>query len=91
MKKTIAAIVADNPGRQIVFGLSEAGDADLARFNIVGQRCTGPGLGHRPALDERKTEAFLERCMQFRIDTGAESEPAMMLAVARVRIGFHQD
>ena len=49
------------------------------------------GLGHRPGLDQRKSEALLERFLMTRIDAGAEAEAHAVRRVGLLALELQQD
>src|SRR3546814_11460469 len=54
---------------------AEGARRDLPRLVIVGE--DPAGLGHAPDLDQRKTEALLERFMQLWLDRSEEHTPEL--------------
>src|ERR1700722_13474957 len=70
----IRPALGDDARFQLRAGPAEATRTDMARFLGRDNHRASAGLGHGPGLDQRKSEAFLERALQCGVDAGAEAE-----------------
>ena len=60
---------------------ANAARADMTRLAARRNQRARPGFGHRPGLDQRKTETRFERRVVFRIGVGAIAEAHAVGAV----------
>src|SRR6266436_4789356 len=62
----------------------------LARLATGCNDTAAAGFRHRPCLQQRKTEARFERCMELLVDAGAKAEPNAVRLIQLRRLGAHQ-